>query len=53
MADSTINLRLPGDLKRAFEDACKGNDQTASQVIRALMREYVKKHAQQELKGLK
>ena len=44
-----LNLRLPADLKAAFEDACKGNDQTASQVIRALMRQYVKQNAQGDL----
>jgi hypothetical protein len=52
--NATINLRLPNDLKRAFEDACARNDQTASQVIRAMMREYVKKNAQGDLlKGSK
>lgn len=45
----TINLRLPESLKAAFEAACKQNDQTASQVIRAMMREYAKKHAQGDL----
>lgn len=44
-----INHRVPADLKRAFEQACKDNDQTASQVIRSLMREYVKKNAQGSL----
>lgn len=44
-----VNYRVPEDLKRAFESACKGNDQTASQVVRALMREYVKKNAQGSL----
>lgn len=51
---ATINLRVPADLKRVFEDACTRNDQTASQVIRAMMREYVKKNAQGDLlKGSK
>lgn len=45
----TINHRVPESLKLAFEAACKQNDQTGSQVIRALMREYVKKNAQGSL----
>ena len=46
---AVINHRVPADLKRAFEDACKANDQTASQVIRAMMREYVSRNAQTKL----
>lgn len=46
---AVITHRVPADLKRAFEQACKANDQTASQVIRALMREYVRKNAQGSL----
>ena len=46
---AVINHRVPADLKRAFEDACKANDQTASQVIRAMMREYVRANAQGDL----
>nr|CRY96486.1 hypothetical protein [uncultured prokaryote] len=45
----TATYRLPADLKRAFDDVCKSNDQTASQVIRAMMREYVKRNAQGKL----
>ena len=46
---TVINLRIPCELKRAFEDACKANDQTASQVIRAFVRQYVKQNAQGDL----
>ena len=54
MPDSTMQLRLPADLLQAFQAACAGNDQTASQVVRAMMREYVKAHAQGDLlKGRK
>jgi predicted transcriptional regulator len=49
MGDTTMNIRLPADLKKAFEEACKANDQTASQELRAFIREYVKKHAQGRL----
>lgn len=44
-----IRARIDADLKQAFEDACKRNDQTASQVLRQLMREYVRKNAQGNL----
>lgn len=44
-----VNHRVPPELKRAFDAACRANDQTASQVIRALMRDYVKKNAQGSL----
>ena len=54
MTNATLNLRLPADLKAAFDAACAANDQTASQVIRAMMREYVKRNAQGDLlKGSK
>jgi antitoxin component of RelBE/YafQ-DinJ toxin-antitoxin module len=43
---AVINHRVPAELKRAFDAACKANDQTASQVIRALMRDYVSRNAQ-------
>lgn len=46
-----MNMRLPESLKIAFEAACKQNDQTASQVIRAMMRDYVRKNAQGDLLG--
>lgn len=44
-----IRARIDADLKRAFEEACERNDQTASQVLRHLMREYVRKNAQGSL----
>lgn len=44
-----VNHRVPPELKKAFDAACRANDQTASQVIRALMRDYVKKNAQGSL----
>lgn len=46
---AVINHRVPEDLKKAFDAACKDNDQTASQVIRAMMREYVRRNAQGDL----
>jgi metal-responsive CopG/Arc/MetJ family transcriptional regulator len=49
MEETTLNLRLPADLKKSFDAACKANDQTSSQIIRAMIREYVKKKAQGDL----
>lgn len=44
-----LNLRLPADLKAVFDGVCRQNDQTASQVVRALIRQYVMDHAQGDL----
>jgi len=44
-----IRTKCPADLKMAFENACKQEDLSASQVLRKLMRQYVKEHAQPEL----
>ena len=49
MADSVMQIRLPADLLKAFQGACDTNDQTASQVVRAMMREYVRANAQGDL----
>lgn len=43
---STFTFRLDLDLKKAFEHAAKVNDRPSSQLLRDLMREYVKQHAQ-------
>lgn len=44
-----VSMRVPADLKRAFEETCKAADQTVSQVLRAAMRAYVRENAQGEL----
>lgn len=44
-----LNIRIDTDLKKAFDAACANQDQTASQVLRAAIRDYVKKHAQGSL----
>lgn len=46
---STLNIRLPADLKKAFEAVCEQKDITASQAIRAFIRDYVTKNAQGSL----
>lgn len=54
MSEEIIRARLESSLKKSFEDACKANDRTASQVLRDLIRQYVKQNAQGELlKGKK
>jgi predicted transcriptional regulator len=45
----TVTVRVPGDLKRAFDAAAAENDRTASQLLRDFMREYVRKNAQGDL----
>lgn len=54
MTDEVIRARIGADLKTAFEEACKENDRTASQVMRDLIRQYIREHAQGDmLKGKK
>lgn len=40
--EASFTFRVEADLKVAFVAACKGNDQTAAQVLRAAMRDYLK-----------
>jgi len=46
-------LRLPEQLKKSFENVCVQQDRTASQIIRDLMRLYVRDHEQLELENIK
>ena len=48
--DSTFTLRVATELKQAFEETAKGNDRSGSQLLRDYMRDYIRKHAQAELK---
>lgn len=41
--DGTFNIRVSADLKKRFIRAAQKKDQTAAQVIRFFMREYVRK----------
>lgn len=49
----TYTIRVPADLKKAFEIATKATDRTGAQILRESMRNYtdwyMKNHAQQEL----
>ncbi len=42
-------FRVDVELLNAFQAACKNNDITASQALRAFMRDYVRKHGQADL----
>jgi hypothetical protein len=39
--ESTLNLRIDGDLKREFAAAVEAEDRLASEVLRSLMLDYV------------
>lgn len=50
MADnSSMTFRLPADLQAAFVAACKANDVSAAQVLRAAMRAYLESNSQPSL----
>ncbi len=42
---TTFTFRLDPNLKAAFERVAKDKDLSSSQVLRAYMRDYVRKHA--------
>jgi hypothetical protein len=44
MSQAGLRIRVDDSLRHRFIEACKGDDTTASQVLRAYMRSYVKKH---------
>ena len=47
--NSSMTFRLPSDLQAAFIAACKANDVSAAQVLRAAMRDYLERNAQPAL----
>ena len=48
-----FTAKVDTDLLDAFKRSCENQDTTASQAVRAFMRDYVRKHGQQELFGKK
>ena len=44
-----FTAKVDENLLKAFKHACQNQDTTASQAIRAFMREYVRKHGQADL----
>lgn len=48
MSDTTFTFRIDESLKVAFGRAARANDQTAAQVLRAAMRDYVAKNSREQ-----
>lgn len=46
---TSMTFRVDDDLQAAFVVACKRNDLTAAQVLRAAMRDYLARNAQSPL----
>ncbi len=55
MSDTVMNIRLPSDLKKAFDLVAKELDLTSSQLLRHMMRDavaqYMTRNAQGDLLG--
>jgi len=49
MEQVNMIFRLPEELKAVFEKVCAQQDRTASQILRDLIRAYVRDHQQLEL----
>lgn len=47
--DAALSIRVDADLLKQFMSACKVNDITASQVLRAAMRDFLERNAQPAL----
>jgi hypothetical protein len=52
METVTVNIRVHRSLRDAFLKCCEQDDNTASRVLRAAMRDYIAAHAQLELKPI-
>lgn len=48
-ADAGMTFRLPLEMRDAFIAACQANDETAAQVLRRAIREYLERNAQPAL----
>ena len=47
--DKLFTAKVEENLLEAFKHACSNQDTTASQAVRAFMRDYAKKHGQADL----
>lgn len=47
--DKLFTAKVEENLLKSFKHACANQDTTASQAVRAFMREYVRKHGQADL----
>ena len=52
MKPVNLTIRIDDDLKKQFIQAAAGNNRNASILLRDFIIEYVKKNAQQTLKGM-
>lgn len=52
-ATTTFTMRLPKELKEAFEEAVKAYDITSSQQVRQWMRSFVENYQRQTAKARK
>lgn len=52
MKTAGLRIRVEPGLRDSFVKACRDNDQTAAQVLRAFMRRYVEKHQGSPQKNL-
>lgn len=50
--DVGLRVRVDGFLRQEFISACREEDKTAAQVVRAYMREYVEKHKEAKQQNL-
>ena len=48
--DTVFNIKVESDIKNRFVAVAKENDETASQLIRKFMKEYLIKHSQKTMK---
>lgn len=44
--DSNLTIRVPAEMRDRFLQVCKAKDVTASQILRAAMRDYLESNAQ-------
>lgn len=51
MSEPGLRIRVDDGLRRDFIQACKSQDTTAAQVLRAFMRSYIEEHGAAVLQG--
>lgn len=52
MPESALRVRVDPKLHREFIEACRAQDQTASQVLRAFMRDYLEEYHESRQRNL-
>ncbi len=46
-----LKIRIPEEIRKTFGAVCRDRDQTASQVLRTFIRDYIRKYGQQDMWG--